>query len=145
MQVLIDTQAWRLAAAGGALIGLASALLLWLNGRIAGISGILGLLFLGPRPVAERSWRLAFLLGLPAGAALSILLLNPSPAIALPVDWRGMALAGLLVGFGTRMANGCTSGHGICGLARFSRRSLAATLSFMGAGMLTVYVIRHLA
>lgn len=144
MNVVVDTQAWMLAAAGGALIGLASALFLWLNGRVAGISGILGLLFLGQTQNGDRHWRLAFLIGLPLGALIYATLAPQHLPTSLPVDWAGMALAGLIVGFGTRMGNGCTSGHGICGLARFSRRSIVATLSFMASGMLTVFVIKHL-
>lgn len=144
MQVLIDPQAWAIAAAGGVLIGLASALLLWLNGRVAGISGIFSQVFLGQHPVSERLWRLAFIVGLPLGASAVALLMPLSRPIEMPMNWLGMGLAGVLVGFGTRMANGCTSGHGICGLARFSKRSAVATLSFMASGMLTVFVIRHL-
>ncbi|MCI0569512.1 MAG: YeeE/YedE family protein [Myxococcaceae bacterium] len=126
---------------GGALIGLSAALLLLLNGRIAGISGIAGGLFFPAR--GEAGWRLAFVGGLVAGGVLLA-------AFAPGVFGRGavvspalLVVAGLLVGFGTRLGNGCTSGHGVCGLARGSTRSLVATLTFMAAGALTVFVVRH--
>jgi uncharacterized protein len=127
---------------GGLLIGAASVLLLLLNGRIAGISGILGQIITAT-PLAERSWRLAFIFGLVAGAGLYSVL---SGGLALQLQARGPTLivAGLLVGFGTRMGSGCTSGHGVCGLARRSPRSLAATLLFMGLAVITVFVTRHL-
>ncbi|MDA0663722.1 MAG: YeeE/YedE family protein [Proteobacteria bacterium] len=131
------------AAAGGALIGLGAALLLLLNGRIAGISGIVsGAL---SRPAGDTQWRLLFIAGLVLGVGAIVwtmpLPFTPrtgfSPAI--------LVLAGLLVGFGSRLGSGCTSGHGVCGLARFSPRSLVATLTFMTTGIATVYVVRHLA
>ncbi len=125
---------------GGALIGLAAALLLWLDGRIAGISGILG--GIGDAP-GDRGWRLAFLGGLVLGAGGYAV-----AAGGLPQALQGgpllMATAGLLVGFGTRLGSGCTSGHGVCGVARLSPRSLAATATFMAAGFVTVFVTRHL-
>jgi uncharacterized membrane protein YedE/YeeE len=123
---------------GGALIGLAASLLLLGNGRIAGISGILGSLFLAGR---EKGWQIAFLSGLIVSGAVFAWLSPGSfgaPPRALPV----LALAGLLVGFGTRIGNGCTSGHGVCGISRLSRRSLVATVTFMGAAILTVLVLR---
>ncbi|WP_374654265.1 YeeE/YedE family protein [Dongia sp.] len=129
------------ALAGGALIGLAALMLLLAVGRIAGISGILGGLL--QRPGTDTPWRLAFLVGLPVGALLMARYLGgfePRLVAGLP----GLAIAGLLVGFGTRLGSGCTSGHGICGLARFSPRSLAAVLLFMGSAMITVFVTRHL-
>ena len=131
------------AAAGGALIGLGAALLLLLNGRIAGISGIVsGAL---SRPAGDTQWRLLFIAGLVLGVGAIVwtmpLPFTPrtgfSPAI--------LVLAGLLVGFGSRLGSGCTSGHGVCGLARFSPRTLVATLTFMTTGIATVYVVRHLA
>lgn len=128
--------------AGGLLIGAAAALLILLNGRIAGISGIVGGLLRAPR--ADRRWRLAFLAGLLLAAPLwrGVTALPP----VHPVAGGGtLVLAGLLVGFGTRLGAGCTSGHGVCGLARLSPRSLAATVTFMLAGALTVFVLRHLA
>ena len=129
------------ALSGGALIGLAAAIFVLFNGRIAGISGILGGLL---RPASGGiGWRLAFLLGL-VGAPLVYALVAPLPRPQIDSGWVGLVAAGLLVGIGTRYGSGCTSGHGVCGLSRLSLRSLAATLSFMGAGFVTVYVIRHL-
>ena len=129
------------ALAGGALIGLASASVFWLQGRLAGISGICGQLFAPVR--GDFAWRLAFVLGLAAvgacGAWLAPQAFSTQGTPELPV----VAVSGLLVGFGTRLANGCTSGHGVCGLARVSPRSIAATLAFMSTGMLTVFVLRH--
>ena len=126
---------------GGALIGLAAALLMLFNGRIAGISGIVaGLL----RPVrSEWAWRLAFVLGIIASPWLYQCIAT-LPATTLDADWPTLVLAGLLVGVGTRYGSGCTSGHGVCGLARLSPRSLAATLAFMLSGFVTVFVVRHL-
>ena len=129
------------ALAGGALFGLASLLLLLMLGRIAGISGILGGLL--QRPGADTPWRLAFLIGLPLGALTTAQLLGGfTPRLA--TETPGLIAAGLLVGFGTRLGAGCTSGHGICGLARLSPRSLVAVLAFMASGMATVFVTRHL-
>jgi uncharacterized membrane protein YedE/YeeE len=126
--------------AGGALIGLAAALLIVLNGRVAGISGILGGLFGRSREgVGER---LLFVLGLLL-APLAWQLFSELPPIEFTVGWQGLLAAGLLVGIGTRYGAGCTSGHGVCGLSRLSVRSLAATLLFMGAGFMTVFVVRH--
>ena len=129
------------ALAGGALIGLASALLLLLNGRIAGISGILGGLF--DRASGETGWRLAFVIGLLVGPALWALG-GTLPPIRIEAGYPLLISAGLLVGIGTRYASGCTSGHGVCGLSRLSPRSLVATLVFMGGGFATVFVVRHL-
>ncbi|GGP18516.1 YeeE/YedE family protein [Silvimonas iriomotensis] len=129
------------ALAGGALIGLAAGGLFLLNGRIAGISGILGGLFFN-KPERANIWRWAFVAGL----------------LLAPVLWRGVAalpaiqisasslllvIAGLLVGFGTRLGSGCTSGHGVCGLSRLSARSLVATLTFMAVGFVTVWLLQH--
>lgn len=131
---------WTLPLAGGLLVGTAAALLLWLNGRIAGISNIFGGLWQAPK--GDAAWRWAFLLGLLAGGLC--LLPFATTAFGPPqTSLGGMALAGLLVGFGTRLGNGCTSGHGVCGLSRRSLRSLAATLTFMLVAMLTVYLKRH--
>lgn len=126
---------------GGTLIGLAAVLLLALNGRIAGISGILGGLITSTAH-GERFWRLAFILGLIAGAGLVAFARGGLP---LELQARGpiLLVAGLLVGVGTRLGSGCTSGHGVCGLARRSPRSLAATMIFMAAGALTVFLTRH--
>lgn len=126
---------------GGALIGLATALFALLNGRIAGISGILGGL-LQPRP-GDVSWRLTFLAGLLL-APFVYQLFEPLPDLRIDASAGTLLLAGLLVGVGTRYGSGCTSGHGVCGLSRRSPRSLTATLTFMGAGFVTVFVTRHL-
>ncbi|MES2858149.1 MAG: YeeE/YedE thiosulfate transporter family protein [Pseudomonadota bacterium] len=125
---------------GGALIGLAATLLYAGLGRIAGISGVLNQALEQPQ---GRGWRVAFLLGLVGGAALWFTFGSGVAPVrsGFPLPW--LLAAGLLVGFGTRLGNGCTSGHGICGLARLSRRSLAAVAAFMGAGFVTVYVLRH--
>ena len=127
--------------AGGVLIGIAAALFVLLNGRIAGISGVLGGLL---KPVkGDVAWRLAFVLGL-VSAPLAYLLFNNVPSLQIDAGYAALVAAGLLVGVGTRYGSGCTSGHGVSGLSRLSPRSLAATASFMGAGFLTVYVARHL-
>ena len=124
------------------MIGAAAALFFWLNGRIAGISGIFGdLLF--DRRSAHWPWRLAFLAGLVLGY-LAIRVWRPDLGeINLQTGPAGMIVAGLLVGYGTRLGNGCTSGHGICGIARLSPRSFAATGTFMLAAILTVALLRH--
>ncbi len=130
--------------AGGILLGVASAIFILVNGRILGISGILGGLL--PPKVGDTTWRIAFLLGMLA-APLLFHALVPAETITAPrIDAAEMTVivAGLLVGIGTRYASGCTSGHGVCGLSRLSARSLVATASFMGAGFATVYVMRHL-
>lgn len=133
--------------AGGLLIGLASALLILANGRIAGISGILGGLL--ERRKAETPWLVAFIGGLFFSPWLCLSIAPGRPVTGLltpatPGQWATLALAGLLVGFGTRLARGCTSGHGVCGLSRLSPRSLAAVATFMMAAMLTVYINHHL-
>ena len=124
---------------GGALIGLAATLLYAGIGRIAGISGILNQAI---EQRAERGWRIAFLFGLVAAAAAWFASNDIAPRSGFRLAW--LLLAGLLVGFGTRLGNGCTSGHGICGLARLSKRSLLAVLVFMGSGIASVYMLRHL-
>lgn len=129
------------AAVGGVIIGLAAALFVLVNGRVAGISGILGGL-IGSKS-GDRAWRLAFLGGLVA-APLIFSAVAARPAVVIDADFPVLIVAGLLVGLGTRFAGGCTSGHGVCGLSRLSPRSLVATLSFMAAGFATVYVARHL-
>ena len=127
--------------AGGALIGLAAAMLVLLNGRIAGISGVLGGLL---KPVSgDISWRVAFVAGL-LSAPLLYLLVGKLPHPQIDAGYAALVVAGLLVGVGTRYGSGCTSGHGVCGLSRLSGRSLAATAAFMGAGFITVFVTRHL-
>ncbi len=129
------------AVVGGVLIGLAAALLVTVNGRIAGISGILGgLLDTASR---DRAWRAAFVLGLFA-APWVFRLFMPLPAITIASPPAMLVAAGLLVGIGTRYASGCTSGHGVCGLSRGSWRSLAATVTFMAVGFCTVFITRHI-
>ena len=127
--------------AGGVIIGLAATLLVFANGRIAGISGILGGLL--QRSPPDAWWRIAFLGGLIA-APLLYSLFTTLPPIVVEAGYPVLVVAGLLVGAGTRYGSGCTSGHGVCGLSRLSPRSLVATLAFMGAGFATVFVARHL-
>lgn len=126
-------------AIGGALIGLSSALLWVMNGRIAGISGIIGGLIAWP---ADYAWRIAFLAGLVTGPSIAVAI-NFWPSVAVGAGTGTLAIAGLLVGVGTRLGGGCTSGHGVCGIARLSRRSIAATLLFMAAAAATVFITRH--
>lgn len=127
---------------GGAIIGLSASLILLYNGKIAGISGIFGGLL---KPVkGDTAWRAAFIGGLLA-AGLGFALFYPAVfSTRAPGSVGLVALAGLLVGFGTRVGNGCTSGHGVCGIARRSPRSLVATVTFIGVGMITTYIVRHL-
>ncbi len=129
------------ALAGGAIIGLATTLFVLFNGRIAGISGILGGLL---RPVrTDIPWRVAFLVGMLV-APLAYLAFATLPAIVIDAGYPVLVAAGLAVGVGTRYGGGCTSGHGVCGLSRLSPRSVMATLLFMAAGFATVFVTRHL-
>ncbi len=125
---------------GGALIGLASALLMWSAGRLAGVSGILGGLLTASN---DRAWRIAFIAGLMAAALIGPLFGTPGPAHLASTNLALTAAAGLLVGFGSRMGNGCTSGHGVCGFARISTRSIVATLVFMATAIVTVAIVRH--
>ncbi|SFR45645.1 hypothetical protein SAMN05216203_0471 [Marinobacter daqiaonensis] len=125
---------------GGLVIGLAAALFVLLNGRIAGISGILGGLLTPVR--SDIGWRVAFLAGMILAPAIWVAF-APMPAIEVNASYPVIIVAGLLVGVGTRYGSGCTSGHGVCGLSRFSLRSLLATLTFMVAGFVTVFLIRH--
>lgn len=131
------------ALAGGILIGVAASILLAFNGRIAGISGVVGELLVPGSP--RKSWRLAFVAGLFTGGLLLLAFLPgsvvPHPARSLPA----VAVAGLIVGFGTRMGNGCTSGHGVCGIPRGSVRSITATVTFIATGILTVALVNALA
>ena len=129
---------------GGLSLGVASAVFILINGRILGISGILGGLL--PPKVGDIGWRVAFLLGMLAAPPVFMALAPAGLASEPRIDagfWTVIA-AGLLVGIGTRYASGCTSGHGVCGLSRLSPRSLVATLSFMGAGFFIVYIVRHI-
>lgn len=136
------TVTWLTALAGGVLIGLSATLLLWLNGRVAGVSGIFnGVLF--PKP-GDVAWRAAFLIGLIAAAGLYMALVPVAPQPRSDFPRPALVVAGLLVGFGTRMGNGCTSGHGVCGLGRLSFRSLAAVMTFMTTAVLTTFLLRHL-
>jgi uncharacterized membrane protein YedE/YeeE len=129
------------ALAGGMMIGLAASLLLWLDGKVAGVSGILGGLVHARR--GDVAWRAAFVGGLLAGGALLRVAMPAAFTIAVAEPIPMLLAAGVLVGFGTRLGNGCTSGHGVCGISRGSVRSLVATATFMAAGMLTVLVARH--
>jgi len=128
---------------GGALIGLSISLLLMLNGRMAGISGIMNGLFSSPKK--EEIWRGLFLLGLIFGAVIFQLLTNDSLSLRQDYPKVLIIIGGFLVGMGTRMGSGCTSGHGICGIASFSIRSISATITFMLSGMLTVFIVKHIA
>lgn len=130
--------------AGGLLIGLSASILIAALGRIAGISGIIGALLQRPswKSVSNWGWRLAFIIGM-VTAPLIWQLFAPLPAMQMPSNSALIIVAGLLVGFGTRLGSGCTSGHGVCGLSRLSLRSLAATLTFIATGAITVFVMRH--
>lgn len=127
---------------GGALMGLAANLLLLLNGRVAGMSGIVGGILSADSK--DRAWRLMFVAGMVVGAVAAFALLPARTQITVDANTAMLVLAGLLVGYGTRLGNGCTSGHGVCGMARLSPRSIVATLCFMAAGMLSVFFVRHL-
>jgi uncharacterized membrane protein YedE/YeeE len=127
---------------GGMMLGLAATLYVLLHGRILGISGIVSGLV---HPKKEDwSWRLAFIIGLLTAPFLAALFFGILPVIEVDANWLTVIIAGLLVGFGVQYGSGCTSGHGICGLSRLSPRSLVATLSFMTAGFLVVFIILHL-
>ena len=129
------------ALSGGILIGLAALLFLLIQGRVAGISGILAGLLAPATP--DTGWRWRFIGGLGVGGALGFWLLGlPAPELS-QVRWPWLLVGGLLVGFGAKLGNGCTSGHGICGIGRLSVRSIVATLLFMLAGMVTVFIMRH--
>ena len=130
------------AAIGGALIGLSAVLLMLSTGRIAGVSGIFsGLLNLRSE---DKGWRVAFIAGLILAPVIAGWIGYGMAQPKLPSNWAVIVAAGLLVGFGTSLGGGCTSGHGVCGLARLSKRSLVAVLTFMATGMATVWVVRHL-
>ena len=129
------------AAIGGALIGLSAALLMLVAGRVAGITGIFAGAMTGV--AGERGWRWAFVAGLILAPLTGALAGYPLKMPAMPPSWAVIVIAGLLVGFGTRLSNGCTSGHGVCGIARISPRSIAATAIFMAVAIAVVAVMRH--
>jgi uncharacterized membrane protein YedE/YeeE len=126
---------------GGVLIGLAAAALMVFTGRLAGVSGIVGGLL--QFRTADQAWRIAFLAGLIAAPLIAALAGAPLPSPAMTSNLLLVAIGGLLVGFGSRLGNGCTSGHGVCGFARLSARSIAATVIFMAAAFVTVAIVRH--
>lgn len=130
-----------LALAGGFLIGTASLVVMFATGKIAGISGLVSRVLQGPE--ADRAWRLAFLVGLVAGAGLAFQTIETAAIFRPSTSIGRFIVAGLLVGFGTRIGGGCTSGHGVCGVGRGSKSSIVATLVFVGAGMITVFFLRH--
>lgn len=138
MSLIALPASWLDGLAGGLMIGASAAALFWALGRIAGISGILGGL-LQAGADGDRAWRVLFLAGLLSAGALAA----PSPELTPGTETPLLVLAGLMVGFGTRLGSGCTSGHGVCGLGRLSMRSLVATLTFMAAGFATVFLLRH--
>ena len=127
---------------GGMILGLAAALYVFLHGRILGISGIVAGL-LHPK-LTDSAWRLSLVLGLISAPFLAALFFGIIPIVEIDSSWLAIVIAGLLVGFGAQYGSGCTSGHGICGLSRLSPRSLVATLAFMSAGFIMVFIIRHL-
>lgn len=136
-------------AAGGALIGLSAVLLMALLGRIAGISGIIGGLLppyaTGSVAAGERGWRLAFLVGMIASPLVLLAATGNLPEIDVPVSLPMLVAGGLIAGVGVSYASGCPSGHGVCGMARFSKRSITATLTFMATTAATVFIVRHIA
>jgi uncharacterized membrane protein YedE/YeeE len=128
------------ALVGGAIIGLSATILVLVNGRIAGISGILGGLV--KASAADAAWRIAFIAGL-LSSPLILGIVSAIPEANIEASYPLLIVAGVIVGLGTRYGSGCTSGHGVCGLSRLSPRSLVATLAFMGAGFMTVFIVRH--
>ncbi|WP_233842901.1 YeeE/YedE family protein [Dyella sp. 2HG41-7] len=134
---------WLSSSLGGVLIGLAAVLLMGALGRIAGISGIVGGLVSTP-PTSDRGWRLAFLAGLILAPFAMRFFIGENGIGQPTISWLWMVVAGLLVGVGTRLGSGCTSGHGVCGIARLSARSLVATLIFMLFGIATVFITHHI-
>ncbi len=127
---------------GGMLIGASATILLLFNGKVLGVSGIIAKALCSFKEKAM--WQIVFLAGLVAGTFLYRLIFGDQISIAIDASAPVLVLAGLLVGFGTNLGSGCTSGHGICGIARFSKRSMVATILFMASGMITVYLVRHL-
>lgn len=141
--MMIETQFTPLhSLAGGALIGAAAVLLMLVHGRIMGATGILSGL-IAPASAGQRGWRAAFVAGAVSAPVLWLLATGTMPQITIPVGTASLVIGGLIVGAGATLANGCTSGHGVCGMARGGRRSIAATLSFMATAFLTVFLIRH--
>lgn len=136
------TMTWWTALAGGVLIGLSATLLLWLNGRVAGVSGIIGGVVYRVR--GDVAWRAAFLVGLVLAAGLYMALVPGAPQPRAGFPPLALVAAGLLVGFGTSMGNGCTSGHGVCGIGRLSTRSIVAVVTFMATAVATTFVVHHL-
>jgi len=130
------------AATGGALIGMATVMLMALRGNVLGATGILAG-FMNPSSSADWAWRAAILAGMVSGPALYAMITGSMPAIDVPVTVPMMIFGGFLVGIGVTYGSGCTSGHGVCGMARFSRRSIAATATFMATTAITVFVVRH--
>lgn len=142
MDIVIDIPAWIRGLVGGLMIGSSALLLMASQGKIAGVSGVVGGLF-APGQTGQRGWRLLFVLGLLGGALLVQWVTGRWVTNAIPASTGLLVVAGLVVGVGTRMGNGCTSGHGVCGLGRRSPRSLVAVLAFMGVAIATVFVMRH--
>ncbi len=130
------------ALVGGMVIGISATILLFFNGKILGISGIISRVLLGFQD--KSVWQIVFLIGLIVGTLLYRLFFPDQLSLSIDASEKVLIAAGLLVGFGTNLGSGCTSGHGICGIARFSKRSIVATIIFMLAGMLTVYVVKHI-
>ena len=142
MEMLVDVPAWIRGWVGGLLIGSSALLLMASQGKIAGISGVVGGL-LAPAATGQRAWRLLFVAGLLVGALLVQWVTGRWLTTAIPASLGLMVVAGFVVGVGTRMGNGCTSGHGVCGLGRRSPRSLVAVMVFMSVAVATVFVSRH--
>ena len=142
MDMLVDVPAWIRGWVGGLLIGSSALLLMASQGKIAGISGVVGGL-LAPAATGQRAWRLQFVAGLLVGALLVQWVTGRWVTTAIPASLGLMVVAGVVVGVGTRMGNGCTSGHGVCGLGRRSPRSLVAVMVFMSVAVATVFVSRH--
>lgn len=138
----MDIDTFLPALIGGAFIGLSATLLLWLNGRLSGISGILWRLFFA-QP-GDKLWRVLFLAGVVGGAALNYAMFDDAPVARETFPAWLLVVSGFLVGYGTSLGNGCTSGHGVCGLGRLSLRSLVATVIFLLTAIITTFVVRHL-
>uniref|UniRef100_A0A2A4Z9U6 Uncharacterized protein n=1 Tax=OCS116 cluster bacterium TaxID=2030921 RepID=A0A2A4Z9U6_9PROT len=131
------------ALTGGALIGLATVLLMWTHGRIMGATGILAGFFT-PTSLADWGWRAAILLGMVSAPLAYLFIAGEMPAFDVPVSTNMLVIGGVIVGFGVTLGSGCTSGHGVCGMARLSPRSIAATITFMLTTAITVYIVRHI-